>query len=503
MRSMKSLFCLLPLLAMAIPVGAGAAVKCEMKETLDECWDRAGQEKDDRQITELQAEEANDLRDETTSVQAGDTNLTSNTTDFLPLLALSGLLGNAEKSETEGTYTFDLNFLLPGLSKDKNSKLKAIVNSRPTVSEGIKEQIPEADRDDVVKKIEDGLGDLADYSFSYTYSWIDRSHGRGFKNYQDRFAALTTAVYRSFRSSASDQAKQRALVEATDFIGKKGIVIGDRPLTFEEVRSQLPQDQEDDFAAFKEKFEAAADASAAALAVRRQMFADAGLDRFANLLDNQPQLTISASERFRDPVVGGDETSFKVNYEWGMANLNGALKGRCREDLDTSAPETLGSEILDKCLADYTRFVNENQDNLTDGEKLSFSAEYVDMNKEVFDLPQHGLSGLTLNGAKKIVIAAGWSRKFLAAREGEPVRLDFVGRYEDVSDDPQRRDRGVATLTVTRKVAGTEIPFGIVYANHGEFLGEVDKQFSAHLGIKFALGGTPAPQGNGSGSAPQ
>jgi hypothetical protein len=39
------------------------------------------------------------------------------------------------------------------------------------------------------------------------------------------------------------------------------------------------------------------------------------------------------------------------------------------------------------------------------------------------------------------------------------------------------------------------VPFGIVYANHGEFLGDVDKQLSAHLGLKFDVGGQTAPTG--------
>jgi hypothetical protein len=481
-------------LVVGIPVEAGAAITCEMDETPDACWARVDQEASSELVEELATKEAQDLRDEPTAVQAGEANLKSNTTDFLPLLALSGILGDAQEGDTEGTYLFDLNFLIPGLSKDKNSQLKAIVNSRPTVSEGIKEQIPEDGRDDLVAKIEGDLGSLDDFSLSYTFSWTDLTHGRGFKNYENRFASLTHALYRSFRSRASDVAKQRALKEVTDFlVAHPEIVIGDDLPTFEEISSQLAEGQEGIFDEFKQKFEAAANLAAAALAERRQMFIDAGLNRFANLLDNQPQLTFSANKWFRDSVVGGDETSIKVSYELGLANLNGALKRRCQEDLDTSAPETLSDEILARCLADYTRFVNDHKDDVTDGNKLSFSAEYADVKDKVFDLPDHDLTSLTINAAKKLVIAAGWSRKFLAGGEGEPVRLDFSGRYEDVSDDPERRDRGVFTLTVTRKVGGAEVPFGIVYANHGEFLGDVDERLSAHLGLKFSLGGTPEP----------
>lgn len=54
------------------------------------------------------------------------------------------------------------------------------------------------------------------------------------------------------------------------------------------------------------------------------------------------------------------------------------------------------------------------------------------------------------------------------------------------------RDRLVITATMNLKVGEMDVPLGIVYANHGKYLGEVDKQFSAHLGLKFDLKGLAA-----------
>ena len=62
---------------------------------------------------------------------------------------------------------------------------------------------------------------------------------------------------------------------------------------------------------------------------------------------------------------------------------------------------------------------------------------------------------------------------------------------------PRRRDRLVASLTLTRKIGGLTVPFGIVYANHAEFLPDVDHQLSAHLGLRFSL---DMASGNGSGT---
>jgi hypothetical protein len=33
------------------------------------------------------------------------------------------------------------------------------------------------------------------------------------------------------------------------------------------------------------------------------------------------------------------------------------------------------------------------------------------------------------------------------------------------------------------------VPFGIVYANHGEFLSDVDARFSAHIGLRIGMSG--------------
>jgi hypothetical protein len=467
-------FSSLPLLLLMLGLsGRAGAVECRLDETPDQCWERA-------KASDLRAEEVNELKAKPTGVQAGDTSVKSNTTDFLPLLAMSGLLGDVQEDEAAGTYTFDLNFLIPHLSKDKNSKLKAIVNSNPTISDGIKEQIPSADRDEVVDKLEEELGDLADYTLSFTYSWNNRTHGRGFENYADRFEALTGEVTESIQSGLTAQAKRDA--EDEFLAAVQGVSI-DEGTTFEDIRSQFAQT--DDFNRFVRKFEIAADRAADALQERQQKFTAAGLGSFAQLIDNQPQLTFSAEKRFRDPQVGSDEMSYKVNYEIGRRNLNRALGSSCQQSLKANAAPGLRAG----CLTTYTNYVDAQGDELDNGEKISFSAEWVDVDGETFDLPQHALTGLTLESATKLVISAGFSRRFFTEDGDDPLRLDFVGSYEDVSDDPMRQDRGVATLTVTRKFRGIEIPLGIVYANHSEFLGEVDEQFGAHFGIKFNLGG--------------
>jgi hypothetical protein len=50
-----------------------------------------------------------------------------------------------------------------------------------------------------------------------------------------------------------------------------------------------------------------------------------------------------------------------------------------------------------------------------------------------------------------------------------------------------RRDRLVASLTMTRKIAGVAVPLGIVDASHRELQTDVDERLSALIGVELDL----------------
>ncbi|HEV2844901.1 MAG TPA: hypothetical protein VG477_08655, partial [Thermoanaerobaculia bacterium] len=136
-------------------------------------------------------------------------------------------------------------------------------------------------------------------------------------------------------------------------------------------------------------------------------------------------------------------------------------------------------------LGQYTLFVRKNQDAIARGHRFSFTGEYVDIDEDTIDPGLAGVNPIALESVNRLILHAGWSRDFLVGEE--PVAMDLVAEYQDVSDDRLRRDRGIVTLTLTRQVNNVSIPFGIVYANHGEYLPEVDEKLSAHIGLRFNL----------------
>ena len=442
--------------------------RCEISDTIATCWDRYL--KPDAVVKEAGEQQEEELQRQPTGVDTGGANLATNTKNLLPLAALSGLLG-ATPGEEEGTLVFDLNFLIPatGPRGARNAQLQAVVNSEPQISELLRNALPEEERDDLVGQIEDRLGDLSDYSIRFTYNHANRHYGRGFAQYAKRFDALSRAATSSVPLPTPDLQALLAIIATsapeadidtdTKFQDMPAGV-GGRVLLAAEEKAR-------DFASFE------------TLATRA--ISTAGLARFHELLDNQPQLNVTAEKKLRDSLIGADELSVKVTYEWSSVNFNNAMSEECHRDLETHPedPKSAG------CLSQYTLFVTKNQNAIDKGNRFSFSGEYTDIDEDTIDPRLDGVDPIALKGINRLILHAGWSRDFDLG--GEPVAMDLVAKYEDVSDDPLRRDRGVATLTFTRQFNNMSIPFGIVYANHGEFLPEVDERLSAHIGLRFNL----------------
>jgi hypothetical protein len=407
----------------------------------------------------------------------------------------------------------DLNFLVPGLSKDRTFKLQALLSSKLELASEVKEKLPEESRQELVEKLEGQLVDLDDVTYSLRWTPEAARFGRGFRAYRLLFESL----YRRARALAIARTPQPAdagsglFDEISEWPGSQCAGLGEK-LTKRQVDptdfltwplDQIPEalaELGDDArncpsaerlrADLERLIRNAAQRAAEGVAVSRTSLLETRLDRFGALVANQPQLVFTAAFRDRHELVGATEMRVGVTYEWSRINLNYVLSGSCR-DRQASADKQVAQADQDKraagCLRDYTANVERIADEIEDGERFSFTGEYVDIDSRSVTLESLAGTALSFPSAKKLVLGVGWSRYFAVGGGEEMARLDLAAKYEDVSDDPERRDRGVATLTLTRKFNGIEVPLGIVYANHGEFLGEVDEQLSAHVGLKFGL----------------
>jgi hypothetical protein len=97
--------------------------------------------------------------------------------------------------------------------------------------------------------------------------------------------------------------------------------------------------------------------------------------------------------------------------------------------------------------------VTANEKSIKDGERFSFTVEYESSEAVTVRcrrlLADAHLEDLDVPSAHKRIFNLGWSRN--VALQNQPVRMDLVASYEDVSDDPALQDRFVATATFQRQ----------------------------------------------------
>jgi hypothetical protein len=209
------------------------------------------------------------------------------------------------------------------------------------------------------------------------------------------------------------------------------------------------------------------------------------------LIDNQPQLVLSAAVHDRDPVVDRDGWDVKLTFEKGFDNFNTLLRRYHRNADGLQAEEALQNAF-------WQTVESLDEDAVKAGNKLTFSLTYGE--RDPYRLERTFGEG---DDAIPVLIdldrATDWCGKIEYHRNAtwHPItlggvtvfpRLHFSAEYIDVSDDPTRQDRLVSILTYEIPLpSGTSLPVSLTYANHSEFLGEPDEQLSAHFGISYKL----------------
>jgi hypothetical protein len=231
---------------------------------------------------------------------------------------------------------------------------------------------------------------------------------------------------------------------------------------------------------------------------------DAKIDELATMIDNQPQLTLTASRRHRDRLAGQDETSAALKFELGFRNLNTALreyrrmKKRHEED-PSKKPPAMATAALRR-VADQPE---EKKDKVTISlawrQRRAYSETYayeesvtdaatgepaVFMRTATLDLPERDeWCGM-----------AQWSRslpRLSSIQDGVEVvpRIEGSIEYVHVQGDPNRQNRLLARLSyLLPGPKGMTLPISLTWADKSEFLGDQDEIFGAHLGFSYSLG---------------
>ncbi len=443
--------------------------------------------------------EIKSLRDETSaSVVAANNPVTppdafggrihSSYQDFLNLLSFA--VNKVEESDDGQALVVRFNPLRRGT----NLLGSSLTIAKPTLFEGIVDAIPAAQRPAATSELEKQLEDTDDLIWALSYSYQSRRCDEA-KLTNSRCWGRSPAIYRQALSGllvrAAGGAVEAADPSQEDFIAVAQTIAQTVPgfsgSVFALNLQQLPADQR---ASILGNLQKAAEANAEQTVANQKLFESSGIGELATLLDNQPQLALTGSYRDRAPLGGPDESSVTLELQFGGTNLN-SVYSECNGDLGCVAAKLPG-------------FAGTDVSTLPTG-KFVLSASYTqqdEYNRTTLNLPADlaTFSGVTLkkNDELKVRLQAGWQLKgnlggLSQVGQGtaspQNARWDFaVEGIRNSEGEVLTENRWVATASLTVPLnAQMSVPLTVTYANKPEFLGDVTKQYGAHLGITYRI----------------
>jgi hypothetical protein len=470
MRPRRLSALLVLLFVAALPAQTWAQTLCLATEKVTPCLQRLIDELKGLPSTGAEKTQA-DVKKKTETGLQDINGLSSSVKDFLPLLQLTGVLGAVQTDDTTGAVSVALNtpFLgKDGLTDDPSLQLKAVIETKPKLFDPLRDQLPADKRDDMEKALLGEKTDAEDVALHVSYNFTGRRLGRNFTQHMRLYNLL-------FEKAAAPPTRALDAIEATA-IRKLTAALGSLSMD-ETLWGEIPGDKQ---GAAQLAMLEVAQAHVALEAAFAKAIKAAGLDLFGQLINNQPQFSISVSRSFRDDLFGPDLLSGRATYEIGLANnLNGFFD---RFDARRCARDT------DACLDEYSSYVNdpETRANIKAASRLSLFAEFT--RHADYHYTNAG-AGLDLAVPEGTTFAAGLDYGRLLGVSDTGVadgRIDAAVRYERRSDAPDET-RFVTSITITKKVGDISIPFGIVYANKPKFLTGVDQGLTANIGLKFNL----------------
>jgi hypothetical protein len=121
-------------------------------------------------------------------------------------------------------------------------------------------------------------------------------------------------------------------------------------------------------------------------------------------------------------------------------------------------------------------------------DRLSFAIEYGQSRAETVDLSTYGVTTpIARNSVHSLVYSLSWGRPLPDTRLKD-TRIDAAVNYENISNDPTKKDRFIASLTWSQKLSDTmTLPLSITYANHAKYLTDPDRKLGVHFGINYKI----------------
>jgi hypothetical protein len=382
--------------------------------------------------------------------------------DFLPFFF--GSLGLGDVKDENGALTLTFNPELLQMGPKNPLSLQTVIRD-PVIFDALIKAIPESIRADRKSALEEQLESFGDVEVNLSWSRESERFGRNPKDHNKLMGDL-------FEDVTKEAAKKVGTTATKNLLN----VFADRRLP-DDALSKTPDETDDKVS---DLLEPTILAAAQEIVERQKVFTDLLKNKrwyeLDDLVNNQPQILASATYRQRDDLIGPDEWTAKFSYEMGFANING-LKRYC-EDKGKSEPDS-------DCLEGFLTEVGKTTEFAP---RLKIEGEFGETAQYFYGLPADSFS-YGLDRIQKTVIKGSLGGYMHSNAQGnQTTRVDLEGLFEDVTGDEKRNNRFVATLTFSQKMTGDmSAAFSVVYANKPEYLGEVDEELGARVGLRYKI----------------
>jgi hypothetical protein len=450
-----------------LAAGSAQAAVCTVQDSPDVCRAKV--------LARLEQGAAPDLGKINTGPSAATTALpTSAYTDFFSLLNV-GMRADQAGDVDDQALGFEWNSCsLISMRAPLQCQVRVRL-ADSEVFEPLQDAIPEVTRATRVAELSDSLDQADNVAAGVFFNLVSESYGRVPRFGEGTvFAAIASQVDAELR-------KDRTLSNEAAFAW--ATFLETLPEDFQRRVSDNPQ------LAFIEYPDGAGGRTAAATyeetiaprlmaaTARNTLLQRYGYFDLIDLVNNQPQLHAGIEVLQRDELVGPDELRAKITYEIGSVNMND-LRRRC-----LAATNQAG---VGDCTA---RFLADKRALLEASNRLAVTLEYVERKRYFVSLPQDGVT-LDLPKERSLIgsLVFGGYFKFVSD-DPRSTRFDLAASYEDVSNDPLRRNRGIGTLTLSQVLSSGLIASAtIVYATEPEYRDAVQKEWSSRIGINYKFG---------------
>jgi hypothetical protein len=408
---------------------------------------------------------------------------TSAFTDFFNLLQTSAATGEGGADDPEA-LAFELNHC--GMPAVPDRRFACQIRGRaqkPKLYDPLKKALEAADLATQATDLDNGLDVTDQVTAGIFISRVGDKWGSGLspvsialyndlKKEAESIAATTTGVVNAGAFNAEITRWLQDNLKNHPRRDEFAPNISNAALTFEEL---VPPDLVDPLLAQYEKF---AEANVALTSARFQALREVGSRELARLINQQPQLYAGIEYSSMSEFAGQDGLRAKITYETGFANVN-----RYRQ---YARRHCTGIDGVSPCLLKYLAEPGVKA-SLESGNRLAVTIEHVRHRRYDVSIPDTAIA-LSVPSSRSWIGSLALGRYLNSFAEDQKTRVDVVASWEDVSDDPARQDRGIATATVSRQLSGDWVlAVGLVYATKPEFRAEADKDLSLRLGLNYKL----------------